>query len=171
MGKFYDFEATSLAGESIEMSRYKGKVVLIVNTASKCGFTPQYTGLQALHDRYHQTGLEILGFPCNQFGKQEPGDAETIKNFCELQYQVSFQLFEKIEVNGKNAHPLYKYLKQELRGSLGRPIRWNFTKFLLDTEGKPIKRFAPNTTPESIESQLVKLLDIPKGLGVKKLLL
>ena len=171
MNKFFDFRANSIDGETFEMSRYQGKVVLIVNTASKCGFTPQYTGLQALHDRYHLTGLEILGFPCDQFGKQEPGDAETIKNFCADKYAVSFQLFEKTEVNGKNAHPIYKYLKQELRGSLGRPIRWNFTKFLLDREGKPIKRFAPNTTPESIESHIVRLLDTPKIAGVKKLLL
>ncbi len=129
MNKFFDFRANSIDGETFEMSRYQGKVVLIVNTASKCGFTPQYAGLQALHNRYHLTGLEILGFPCDQFGKQEPGDAETIKNFCTDKYAASFQLFEKTEVNGKNAHPIYKYLKQELRGSLGRPIRWNFPNF------------------------------------------
>jgi len=171
MNKFYDFKANSLAGESIDMSLYAGNVVLVVNTASKCGFTPQYTGLQELHERHNYAGLKILGFPCNQFGMQEPGEAEEIKNNCLINYGVSFQMFDKIEVNGKNAHPLYKYLKKELRGSLGRPIRWNFTKFLLDKEGKPIKRFAPNTTPESIESHIVKLLDLPKSAGVKKLLL
>ncbi|NQV42632.1 MAG: glutathione peroxidase [Candidatus Marinimicrobia bacterium] len=158
MNKFYDFQANSLNGTPIEMSKYQGKVVLVVNTASKCGFTPQYTGLQKLHDDHHADGLEILGFPCNQFGKQEPGDADTIKNECLINYGVSFQMFEKIDVNGKEAHPLYDYLKGELKGTIGKSIRWNFTKFLLDSTGKPIKRFAPNTTPEQIEKYIIKLL-------------
>ncbi len=158
MNTFYDYEANSLAGETINMSSYQGKVVLIVNTASKCGFTPQYTGLQKLYEDHHDDGLEILGFPCNQFGKQEPGDADTIKNECLINYGVTFQMFQKIHVNGKKAHPLYDYLKGELKGSIGKSIRWNFTKFLLDRTGKPIKRFSPNTTPEQIEKDIIKLL-------------
>ena len=158
MNKFYDYEAKSLNGAPIEMSKYQGKVVLVVNTASKCGFTPQYTGLQKLHDDHHADGLEILGFPCNQFGKQEPGNADTIKNECLINYGVTFQMFEKIDVNGKNAHPLYDYLKSELKGTIGKSIRWNFTKFLLDSTGKPIKRFGSRTTPAQIEKHIVKFL-------------
>ena len=158
MKTFYDYEANALTGGIINMSKYKGKVVLAVNTASKCGFTPQYTGLQKLHEDHHAAGLEILGFPCNQFGKQEPGDADTIKNECLINYGVSFQIFEKIDVNGKDAHPLFDYLKSELKGTIGKSIRWNFTKFLLDSTGKPIKRFGPSTTPEQIEKHIVKLL-------------
>ncbi|NQT64289.1 MAG: glutathione peroxidase [Candidatus Marinimicrobia bacterium] len=158
MNKFYDYQAKSLTGASIEMSKYQGKVVLVVNTASKCGFTPQYTGLQKLHNDHHADGLEILGFPCNQFGKQEPGNSDTIKNECLINYGVTFQMFKKIDVNGKEAHPLYDYLKGELKGTIGKSIRWNFTKFLLDRTGKSIKRFSPNTTPEQIEKYIIKLL-------------
>jgi len=158
MNTFYDYKATALNGESIDMSKYQGKVVLVVNTASKCGFTPQYTGLQALHEKHHASGLEILGFPCNQFGKQEPGDADTIKNECLINFGVSFQMFAKVDVNGKETHPLYDYLKGELKGTIGKSIRWNFTKFLLDSTGKPIKRFSPSTTPEQIEKHIIQLL-------------
>ena len=163
MNTFYDFQANSLAGKPIDMSQYKGKVVLVLNTASKCGFTPQYEGLQKLHEQYHEAGLEILGFPCNQFGKQEPGDADTIKSDCLINYGVSFQMFEKIEVNGKEAHPLFKYLKSELKGTLGSSIKWNFTKFLIDAHGKPSKRFSPNTTPAEIEKYIVEQLEKSKA--------
>ncbi|MCF7808803.1 MAG: glutathione peroxidase [Candidatus Marinimicrobia bacterium] len=159
MSTFYDYEANALSGEPIQMSNYKGKVVLIVNTASKCGFTPQYEGLQKLHEKYYEQGLAILGFPCNQFGKQEPGDAETIKNDCLVNYGVSFQMFEKVKVNGEDAHPLFEYLKNELKGSIGKSIRWNFTKFLLDSSGQPIKRFSSKTTPKNIEKYIVELLE------------
>jgi len=162
MSTFYDYQANSLTGRVIDMSKYKGKVVLVVNTASKCGFTPQYEGLQKLHEKYQGKGLEILGFPCNQFGKQEPGDADTIKNECLLNYGVSFQMLEKVNVNGKQAHPLFDYLKSELKGTLGKSIRWNFTKFLLDGNGRPIKRFSPQTTPDSIEKYIVELLENQK---------
>lgn len=158
MSTFYSLQANTLSGKSMDMSNYRGKVVLVVNTASKCGFTPQYEGLQKLHDKYQSQGLEILGFPCNQFGKQEPGDAEAIKNDCLINYGVSFQMFEKVKVNGKDAHPLFDYLKDELKGTIGKSIRWNFTKFLIDGSGQPIKRFSPNTTPEKIEQHIVKLL-------------
>lgn len=159
MSRFYEFQANALSGQPINMSDYQGKVVLIVNTASKCGFTPQYAGLQTLHEKYHDQGLEILGFPCNQFGKQEPGDADAIKNDCLVNYGVSFQMFEKVKVNGDEAHPLFDYLKSELKGTLGKSIRWNFTKFLLDADGQPIKRFSSSTTPEKIEKHIVDLLE------------
>lgn len=162
MNTFYDFQANSLSGKPIGMSEYMGKVVLVVNTASKCGFTPQYEGLQSLHEKYHEKGLEILGFPCNQFGKQEPGDADTIKNDCLINYGVSFQMFEKVRVNGQDAHPLFDYLKGELKGTFGKPIRWNFTKFLLDQSGVPIKRFSSKTTPENIEAYIAELLETEK---------
>jgi glutathione peroxidase len=163
MKSFYDYKANTLSGKTIDMAQYKCQVVLVVNTASKCGFTPQYAGLQTLHERYHDQGLAILGFPCNQFGKQEPGDADTIKNECLINYGVSFQMFEKIEVNGKNAHPLYAFLKDELKGALGKSIRWNFTKFLIAADGTPVKRFSPNTTPEKIEKFIVEQLDKQKA--------
>jgi len=159
MSSFYSHQANSLSGDSIHMSKYSGKLVLVVNTASKCGFTPQYEGLQKLHEKYHNQGLEILGFPCNQFGKQEPGDADAIKNDCLVNYGVSFQMFEKVKVNGKEAHPLFDYLKGELKGTIGKSIRWNFTKFLLDGNGQPVRRFSPNTTPEKIEKHIIKLLE------------
>ena len=155
---FYGFEAGTLRGENISMSDYEGKVVLVVNTASKCGLTPQYKGLEELYQNYKDQGLVILGFPCNQFGGQEPGTADDIEEFCQINYGVSFQMFDKVDVNGNNAHPLFKYLKSELGGTLGSKIKWNFTKFLLDKEGNPIKRFGPTTAPKSIESAIQKLL-------------
>ncbi|WP_127021538.1 glutathione peroxidase [Flagellimonas beolgyonensis] len=155
---FYDIEAERLDGTVESMSTYKGKTVIVVNTASKCGLTPQYEGLEKLYDIYKNQGLVILGFPCNQFGNQEPGNAEEIEEFCQLNYGVSFPMFAKIEVNGKNTHPIFKYLKSELGGFLGSDIKWNFTKFIIDKTGKPVKRFAPITTPESMEDYIVELL-------------
>ena len=156
--KFYEFEANSLTGKPISMEDYKGKTVLVVNTASKCGLTPQYEGLEDLYKKYKDQGLVVLGFPCNQFGKQEPGNSENIEEFCQVNYGVSFPMFEKIDVNGSSAHPIYKYLKSELGGTLGSAIKWNFTKFLIDKNGKPVKRFAPITTPDKIESTIKKVL-------------
>lgn len=155
--KFYSQSARSLNGKEIKMDNYKGKVVLVVNTASKCGFTPQYEGLEKLHEEFKDKGLEILGFPCNQFAGQEPGGKEEIES-CLLNYGVDFQMFDKIEVNGKNAHPIFKYLKKELPGTLGGRIKWNFTKFLLDENGNAVKRFAPSTKPEKIKKDIQKLL-------------
>lgn len=156
----YDFSAKLNNGQGQSLASYKGKVLLIVNTASKCGFTPQYKGLQELYTKYHDRGLEVLGFPCDQFGHQEPGNDDEIKSFCKLNYGVSFPLFSKIDVNGDNAHPLYKFLKNEKGGLLGDAIKWNFTKFLVDKQGKVVERFAPTTTPEKmtadIESELAK---------------
>ncbi|MEQ8702396.1 MAG: glutathione peroxidase [Phaeodactylibacter sp.] len=156
--EFYDFEAQQLNGTTVKMDEYKGKTVIVVNTASKCGLTPQYEGLEKLYQKYREEGLVILGFPCNQFANQEPGDAEDIQEFCELNYGVSFPMFSKIEVNGEGAHPLYKYLKSSLKGLFGQKIRWNFTKFVIDKNGKPVKRFAPVTKPEKMESAIKKLL-------------
>jgi glutathione peroxidase len=156
--KFYEMKATSLQGEEIGMEKYKGKVILVVNTASKCGFTPQYEGLEKLHEEYKDKGLEILGFPCNQFANQEPGGKDQIEA-CLMNYGVDFQMFDKVAVNGKNAHPVFKFLKKELPGTLGGRIKWNFTKFLLDRDGNPVKRFAPNTKPEALESDIKSLLN------------
>jgi glutathione peroxidase len=155
---FYKFKANSLQNKEIGMDSYKGKVVLVVNVASKCGFTPQYKGLEALYLKYKEKGLVILGFPCNQFGGQEPGTEKDIANFCTLNYGVTFPLFSKIEVNGKNADPLYVFLKNNLKGTLGNDIKWNFTKFLLDKKGNPIQRYAPTTKPEDIAADIEKLL-------------
>lgn len=147
------------SGESVSLEAYKGKVLLIVNTASKCGFTPQYKGLEALYKKYKDQGLEVLGFPCNQFGKQEPGSNAEISEFCELNFGVTFPLFSKVEVNGNNAHPLFKTLKQQAPGILGtQRIKWNFTKFLVGRDGKVEKRFAPTDKPESLEKAVAKLL-------------
>ena len=155
----YDFSAKNIDGEEQSLSAYRGKAMLIVNTASKCGFTPQYTGLQKLWDKYQEKGLVVLGFPCDQFGHQEPGDAEEIKNFCSLTYDVDFPMFEKVEVNGNGAHPLWKWLKKEKSGLLGlEAIKWNFTKFLVDRNGKVVKRYAPTDTPEKIEKDIAALL-------------
>jgi len=151
MSDFYQLQATSLQQHNINMSDYQGKVVLIVNTASKCGLTPQYEGLQKLYDKYKDQGLVILGFPCNQFREQEPGDANQISQGCLINYGVDFQMFEKIEVNGKNSHPIYQYLTSALPGVFGNNIKWNFTKFLIGRDGVPMKRFAPITKPEAIE--------------------
>jgi len=155
---FYQFKANSLQGKEISMESYKGKVVLVVNTASKCGFTPQYKGLEALYEKYKDMGFVILGFPCNQFGKQEPGTAEEIGSFCSLNYGVTFPMFEKIDVNGDDAHPLYKYLKEVLPGTPGKSIKWNFTKFLIDTKGNPVKRYGSATKPEELEKDIEALL-------------
>ena len=155
---FYGFGAVSLQGEMVSMSLFRGKVVLVVNTASKCGFTPQYAGLEALYRKYQTEGLVILGFPCNQFLHQEPGDEHTIASECLVNYGVSFPVFGKIKVNGSEAHPLFKYLKSALPGTFGGGIKWNFTKFLLDRAGHPVKRYAPVTTPAAIEGDIVALL-------------
>lgn len=150
----YDYTVKDINGQEINLSHYKGKVLLIVNVASQCGFTPQYQGLEELFQEYHGE-VVVLGFPCNQFGKQEPGNAEEIKNFCELRYDVKFPLFEKIEVNGANAHPLYQFLKSQKPGLLGtETIKWNFTKFLVDKSGNVVKRYAPNDTPEKIKKEI-----------------
>ncbi|UCS94809.1 glutathione peroxidase [Echinicola marina] len=156
---FYDFEAQKLNGENASMSDYKGKTVVVVNTASKCGLTPQYEGLEKLYQQYKDQGLIILGFPCNQFANQEAGTSDEIQAFCQLNYGVSFPMFEKIDVNGKNAHPLFKFLKSELPGViLGKKIKWNFTKFLIDANGQPVKRFSPTTTPEKMEKIILETL-------------
>lgn len=157
--QFYQFEAKSLQGKDIKMEAYKGQTVLLVNTASKCGLTPQFEGLEELYKKYQDKGLVILGFPCNQFANQEPGDEKSISEGCVINYGVTFPMFTKIDVNGDNAHPLYKYLKSELGGTLGSKIKWNFTKFLIDAEGNPVKRFAPTTKPEKIEKYLKKVLN------------
>ncbi|MCM2291215.1 glutathione peroxidase [Allorhizobium sp. BGMRC 0089] len=150
----HDFSATDITGKECRLSDFAGKLLLIVNTASKCGLTPQYQGLEALYQRFGDD-LVILGFPCNQFGGQEPGTEAEIASFCDLNYKVSFPLFAKIEVNGENAHPLYKYLTHDLPGILGtEAIKWNFTKFLIDRSGKPIARYAPMTTPDEIAKDI-----------------
>ncbi len=155
---FYQFSAKSLQGKFINMNDYKGKVVLIVNTASKCGFTPQYEGLENLYKKYKNKGLVILGFPCNQFAGQEPGTSDEISSFCTTKYGVTFPMFMKIDVNGNNADPLYKYLKNALPGTLGNEIKWNFTKFLLDRNGNPYKRYSSSTKPEEISGDIDKLI-------------
>ena len=155
----YGFSGLDMQGKEKSLEDYKGKVVLIVNTASKCGFTPQFKGLEALYEKYKDEGLVILGFPCNQFGKQDPGSNEAISEFCELNYGVTFPMFQKIEVNGDQAHPLFQYLKSEAPGVLGTTgIKWNFTKFLVGKDGKVVERFAPKDTPQKIESEISKLL-------------
>lgn len=155
---FYAYEAETLQGEKIPMKEYEGKAVLVVNTASKCGFTPQYKGLESLYQEYKTEGLVVLGFPCNQFGSQEPGDAEQITEFCEVNYGVSFPMFSKVDVNGSNAHPIFQYLKTQKGGILGNNIKWNFTKFLVDKNGKPVKRYASTTKPESIKKDIEAVL-------------
>ena len=160
MSTFHDLQARSLRGETIDLSRYAGQVVLVVNTASQCGFTPQYAGLEALYRRYGENGLVILGFPCNQFGHQEPGGADEIAGQCLVNYGVSFPMFEKVEVNGRDAHPVFRWLKSALPGALGSTIKWNFTKFLIGRDGKPLRRFAPITTPEKIEPYVRQALGV-----------
>ncbi|GFO69128.1 glutathione peroxidase [Geomonas limicola] len=155
----YDMEVTTLEGERQTLEPYRGKVLLIVNVASKCGFTPQYAGLEALYRSYHDRGLAVLGFPCDQFGHQEPGNAEEIRSFCSLTYQVSFPMFAKVEVNGPETHPLYRLLKSAQKGLLGsEAIKWNFTKFLVNRTGEVVQRYAPTTTPESIAQDVEPLL-------------
>ena len=159
MPSLYDFAAQTLDGQPAPLADYRGRVVLIVNTASKCGFTPQYEGLEALWRDYQDKGLTILGFPCNQFGAQEPGNAEEIANFCSLTYDVSFPMMAKIDVNGPQTDPLYGFLKHEKKGLLGSEgIKWNFTKFLIDKSGKVVARFAPTDTPQSLKGAIEKLL-------------
>ena len=154
--QFYDFKAKTLQGKEIGMDTFKGKTVLVVNTASKCGLTPQFEGLEALYRKHKDKGLVILGFPSNQFANQEPGDEKSIAEGCLLNYGVTFPMFSKIDVNGDDAHPLYEYLRNELPGVFTNKIKWNFTKFLIDADGKPVKRFSPTTKPEKIDAYLEK---------------
>ena len=157
--EIHNFELNALSGEPVNFSKYNGKILVIVNVASKCGFTPQYKDLEELHKKYQDKGVEVLGFPCNQFGKQEPGNHQEIQEFCELNYGVSFQMFEKIDVNGANASPLYDYLKNSALGLLGsKSIKWNFTKFLVDRSGAVIKRFGSNDSVAKIEKEIKKIL-------------
>ncbi|WP_067440556.1 glutathione peroxidase [Nocardioides jensenii] len=158
MPTLHDFTATTLAGEEQPLDAWRGQVVLVVNTASKCGFTPQFEGLETLHEQYGERGLAVLGFPCNQFGKQEPGDAEEIGSFCQRNYGVSFPMFEKVDVNGSSAHPLYQWLRGEKGGVLGSRIKWNFTKFLIGRDGQVIERYAPATKPEKLVDDIEKAL-------------
>jgi glutathione peroxidase len=158
MAGIYDFKAKSLAGEDIPLKRFEGQVLLIVNTASACGFTPQYSGLEALYQTLHPRGFSVLGFPCNQFGGQEPGDAKQIEQFCSTNYAVTFPMFAKIDVNGSKAHPLFDYLKSEKAGLLGPSIKWNFTKFLVDRSGKVVARHAPTAKPEGLAREIETLL-------------
>jgi glutathione peroxidase len=155
----YDFSAVNMQGNEVSLLDFKGKVLLIVNTASKCGFTPQFKGLEVLYQQYKGEGFEILGFPCNQFGNQDPGTNEEIKKFCELNYGVTFPMFQKVDVNGDNAHPLFKFLKKQAPGFLGsEAIKWNFTKFLLDRNGKVIDRYAPADAPDKFTKDIAQLL-------------
>jgi glutathione peroxidase len=158
MATVYDFTAKSLTGDEVPLQRFEGQVLLIVNTASACGFTPQYKGLQELHAGLSPRGFAVLGFPCNQFGAQEPGDAKQIAAFCETNYAVTFPMFAKIDVNGSGAHPLYEHLKREKSGLLGPAIKWNFTKFLVDRAGKVVARHAPTARPEGLKKEIEALL-------------
>ena len=162
MSSVYDFDVTTLDGQPRRLSDYRGKTLLIVNVASACGFTPQYTGLEALYRTYHDRGFEVLGFPCNQFGAQEPGSADEIATFCSTKYDVTFPLFAKIDVNGPGTHPLYELLKSSRPGLLGTEgIKWNFTKFLVNGRGEVVARYAPSDTPEKIEHAVRGVLDAP----------
>lgn len=157
--KVYDFGVKTIDGKETTLAPYKGKVMLIVNVASKCGLTPQYEGLENLYAKYHDLGLEVLGFPCNQFGEQEPGTESEIKTFCDLTYKIKFPMFSKVDVNGPATHPLYEYLKKEEKGILGsESIKWNFTKFLVARNGEVLKRFAPTTTPDALAPEIEKAL-------------
>jgi glutathione peroxidase len=159
MSTVYDFTASNLNGQEKTLSDFSGEVLLVVNTASKCGFTPQYEGLEALYRKYQPQGFAVLGFPCNQFGGQEPGDAAEIARFCSLTYDVTFPMFRKIDVNGTGTHPLYRFLKGEAKGVLGtEAIKWNFTKFLVDRQGNVAARFAPSVTPDALDNEIEKLL-------------
>ncbi|MGG7059373.1 glutathione peroxidase [Clostridium nigeriense] len=155
---FYDLTANNMSGKEVKMNEFEGKVVLVVNTASKCGLTPQLEGLEELYKKYKDRGFEILGFPCNQFANQDPGTNKEISQFCLINYGVTFTMFEKIDVNGENTHPVYKFLKSNAKGVLGSEIKWNFTKFLIDPEGKVVERFAPTTTPAKLEKYIENLL-------------
>lgn len=158
MTTLHDFTATSLAGTETDLSQFKGKAVLVVNTASKCGFTPQYEGLEKLYEEYEDQGLVILGFPCDQFGHQEPGTEDEIEEFCQVNYGVKFPMFAKIDVNGSDAHPLYQWLRSQKGGVLGDKIKWNFTKFLVDRSGRVVRRYAPTVKPDAIEADIRALL-------------
>jgi glutathione peroxidase len=162
MKTVFDFNATTLDGSDLSLETFRSKMLLIVNVASKCGFTPQYAGLETLYRKYADKGFVVLGFPCDQFGHQEPGNAADIKQFCSLNYDISFPLFAKIEVNGGHTHPLYQYLKSAAKGLLGsEAIKWNFTKFLVDRNGRVLRRYAPTDTPEKIEQDLTEVLASP----------
>jgi glutathione peroxidase len=163
MTDIYDYSINSLQGKGIDLAEYKGKVILIVNTASECGFTPQYKGLQTLHEQYADKGLVIIGVPCNQFGQQEPGDAKVISEGCLINYGVDFLITEKVNVNGpeNESHPLFVYLRKALPGLLGNKIKWNFTKFIVGRDGKPLHRFAPITKPEKLEKYIKQALGSP----------
>ena len=154
----YQFEAQTISGQQQSFADLKGKVLLIVNTASKCGFTPQYAGLEELHKAYGDQGLVVMGFPCNQFGHQEPGDESEIQEFCSVNYGVSFPMFAKVDVNGDQAHPLFNFLKSQQRGFITSGIKWNFTKFLINRDGEVVGRFAPTDKPESLKAEIEKLL-------------
>jgi glutathione peroxidase len=158
MTTVYDFSCQTPGGQDKPLSEYEGKVLLVVNTASKCGFTPQFGGLEEIYEKYRDQGLEILGFPCNQFGKQDPGSNDEIQEFCQLNYGVSFPMFGKIDVNGSGADPLFKHLKKEAPGMITNNIKWNFTKFLVDSSGKVVKRYAPTVKPRDIEADIEELL-------------
>ena len=159
MTTFHDFTVDDIGGKPVNLDQYKGKVVLVVNTASKCGFTPQYKGLEALYRKYKEQGLEVLGFPCNQFGAQEPGSEQEIATFCETNYDVTFPMFRKVDVNGDSAAPLYKFLKSAKPGLLGtEAIKWNFTKFLVDRSGKVVARHAPTAAPQGLKKDIEALL-------------
>lgn len=155
----YQFSAQTMQGEEKALSDYEGKVLLIVNTASKCGFTPQFQGLQKLYETYNDQGFEILGFPCNQFGKQDPGTNESIESFCQQNYGVTFQMFSKVDVKGEHAHPLFTYVTEEAKGILTKQIKWNFTKFLIDKNGNVTERFAPQTKPENVKDKVAHMLN------------
>lgn len=162
MASVYEFTANALSGEELSLARFQGQVLLIVNTASKCGFTPQYEGLEALHKAHAAEGFSVLGFPCNQFGSQEPGSADEIAGFCSQKYDVTFPMFAKIDVNGEHAHPLYEHLKKQRPGLLGSlAIKWNFTKFLIDRQGRVVARHAPTTAPQALTSEIGTLLKQP----------
>ncbi len=159
MQSVFDFSSTALGGEAVDLARFRGQVLLIVNTASKCGFTPQYKGLEAVYQQFRERGVAVLGFPCNQFGAQEPGDADAIGAFCEKNYGVSFPLFAKVDVNGEHADPLFRHLKHAAPGILGsEAIKWNFTKFLVKKDGTVFKRYAPTTRPEDLIGDIASLL-------------
>jgi glutathione peroxidase len=159
MSAIYDFKANGIDKKEVSLKEFEGKVLLIVNVASKCGFTPQYTGLEEIYKKYQARGFEILGFPCNQFGGQEPGTEAEIQSFCSLTYPVSFKMFSKVDVNGDDAHPIYRFLKSEAKGILNTEgVKWNFTKFLVSRDGKTIKRFAPQDKPESLSADIEAML-------------
>ena len=158
MERIYDFKALTSKGKELDFAQFEGKVLLIVNTASKCGFTPQFAGLEQLNQEYKDRGLVVIGFPCNQFASQDPGSDSEIEGFCQLNYGVTFQIMKKVDVNGSEAHPIFQYLKSQTKGLLGSAIKWNFTKFLISRDGKTIKRYAPTTKPEKMKNDIEAML-------------